>query len=291
MPTTTFTTVDGMMLHETRGGVESFYVPDPLGSLIQAKNTSGTVTYEATYWPYGEVRTETGTNPSSWGFVGLLGYLRDLVDLLYVRARYYRPKSAQWMTVDPMWPGQMAYGYVRQNAVASADPSGLIAGGPNTYDACLALFCSLKAGVDTVTALRNLFKGISDELWKQIKKLLDIAKDLMKKTPPPCDPTDCMKEIKNGLGLLGVIVRAICKYLKGDGKSLYACACAATSVETCKACCKAFGLPETGIYNTCYSACDNFEQIQQTRCGPDIPKGDESGPGPGGVPGQGCRCR
>jgi RHS repeat-associated protein len=126
MPTTTFTTVDGMMLHETRGGVELFYVPDPLGSLIQAKNTSGTVTYEATYWPYGEVRTETGTNPSSWGFVGLLGYLRDLVDLLYVRARYYRPKAGQWMTVDPLWPGQASFRYVYSIPTAWLDLSGRV---------------------------------------------------------------------------------------------------------------------------------------------------------------------
>ena len=83
----TYLTVNGMLLHENRGGVETQYTPDPLGNLIQCRNSAGTKTYEAHYWPYGEIRSETGTNPSPWGFVGLLGYLRDAATLLYVRAR------------------------------------------------------------------------------------------------------------------------------------------------------------------------------------------------------------
>ena len=97
---TTFTTINGMLVHEDRGGVETEYVSDPLGSLVQTRNSSGTKTYEAEYWPYGELQTSTGTNPSSWGYVGLLGYLSDSATRLYVRARYLMTTFARWLTVD-----------------------------------------------------------------------------------------------------------------------------------------------------------------------------------------------
>jgi RHS repeat-associated protein len=122
--TAVFTTVDGMMLHETRGGVESFYVPDPLGSLIQTKNTSGTVTYEATYWPYGEVRTGGVSSVTPFGFCGAWGYYTDATGRLYVRARYYRSSLTRWQTVDPLWPNECAYAYVGGRAVFRTDPSG-----------------------------------------------------------------------------------------------------------------------------------------------------------------------
>ena len=121
----TYTNFGGMLVHENRGGVETEYVNDTLGSLVECRDTSGTKTYEATYWPYGEIRTSTGTNPSPWAFVGLLGYLRETSSRTYVRARYYRQEIARWMTVDPLWPDESAYGYVRGLAVMDVDPSGL----------------------------------------------------------------------------------------------------------------------------------------------------------------------
>ncbi len=123
--TTVFTTINGMLVHEDRGGVETEYVSDPLGSLVQIRNSSGTKTYSAEYWPYGELQTSTGTNPSSWGYVGLLGYLSDVADRLYVRARYYLTKVCRWQTVDPLWPGELPYQYVGSNPVSRTDRSGL----------------------------------------------------------------------------------------------------------------------------------------------------------------------
>ncbi len=111
--TTVFTTINGMLVHEDRGGVETEYVSDPLGSLVQTRNSSGTKTYEAEYWPYGELQTSTGTNPSSWGYVGLLGYLTDFANMLYVRARYLMTKFAMWLTVDSLWPMQPGHVYVK----------------------------------------------------------------------------------------------------------------------------------------------------------------------------------
>jgi RHS repeat-associated protein len=121
-----YTNFAGMLVHEDRGGVETEYVPDTLGSAIGCLQGDATsLSYRAEYWPYGEIQAETGTNPSPWGFVGLLGYLRDLVKLLYVRARYYQPTYGRWLTVDPWWPVLPAYDYVLGLPVSLADPNGL----------------------------------------------------------------------------------------------------------------------------------------------------------------------
>ncbi len=135
MATATFTTVNGMILHENRGGVETFYVPDPLGSLIACNDASGNQTYKVTYWPFGEIRQQSGTNPSPWSFVGLLGYFRDLANLIYVRMRYYRPSLGRWQTADPLNIPELyvtnsgRYSYADNNPVQKADPSGLFAMG------------------------------------------------------------------------------------------------------------------------------------------------------------------
>lgn len=139
-----YTTVGGMLVEEVRGGTVTEYVPDPLGSLAQARNSAGSVVYSAEYWPYGEVRTETGTNPSPWGFVGLLGYFRDALNRLYVRVRTYRPDLARWTSVDPLWPRQPAYTYVADNPTTYVDPSGLT-------PACVA--CGICLGIGAVGAL------------------------------------------------------------------------------------------------------------------------------------------
>ena len=90
-----YTTVNGRVLCENRGGVETFFMPDTLGNVIETRDmATGVKTSETTYWPYGEVRTQTGTNPSPWGFCGIWGYLQDAAARLYVRARYLRAISS-----------------------------------------------------------------------------------------------------------------------------------------------------------------------------------------------------
>jgi hypothetical protein len=70
-----YTTVDGQVLCENRGGVKTLFMPDTLGNVIETRNMdTGAQTSSTTYWPYGEVRTQTGTNPSPFGFCGVWGY-------------------------------------------------------------------------------------------------------------------------------------------------------------------------------------------------------------------------
>jgi RHS repeat-associated protein len=125
----TYVTVHGRLREETRGGVTTRYLGDTLGSVIKTTDTSGNVSSTTTYWPFGEVRTQTGTNPSPWGFCGVWGYLTDAVSRMYVRARHYRADTSRWLSVDPLWPRQSAYHYAADDPISNYDPTGLAAWG------------------------------------------------------------------------------------------------------------------------------------------------------------------
>jgi len=120
-----YTVVNGMMLKETRNGVETEYVPDTNGNLWMTRDMSGNVTSTTDYWPYGEVQTTSGTNPSPLGFGGIVGYITDTLTQLYVRARSYRADRARWVTVDPLWPAILAYEYALDSPALYLDPLGL----------------------------------------------------------------------------------------------------------------------------------------------------------------------
>ena len=130
----TYVTVHGRLREETRGGVTTRYLGDTLGSVIKTTDTSGNVTSTTTYWPFGEVRSQTGTNPSPWGFCGVWGYLTDAVSRMYVRARHYRADTSRWLTVDPWWPLQSGYCYASNQPSTFSDPSGLYESGPGQGD-------------------------------------------------------------------------------------------------------------------------------------------------------------
>jgi len=120
-----YATVNGRLVQENLGGVVTRFVADTLGSVIQTRDASGNQTSLMTYWPFGEVRSSSGTNPSPWWFCGVWGYLRDAATRLYVRARYYRPRESRWNTLDPLWPDESPYGYADADPVGRIDPSGM----------------------------------------------------------------------------------------------------------------------------------------------------------------------
>ncbi|MEQ1822915.1 MAG: RHS repeat-associated core domain-containing protein [Fimbriimonadaceae bacterium] len=120
-----YTTIDGQIIAEKRGGTRRFYGADPLGSVVALYDATGTVTDTFAYWPYGEIRTSTGSSTLNFKFCGTWGYYSDATGRLYVRARVYRDKIARWQTLDPLWPGQSSSRYCNGTPVRAVDSTGL----------------------------------------------------------------------------------------------------------------------------------------------------------------------
>jgi RHS repeat-associated protein len=126
-------------------------------------NSAGNVTAAFRYRAYGQLAQSTAAAPSYFGYVGQLG---DPSGLIYLRARWYDPDAARFLTRDPASgdasaPSSLnAFGYASASPVMLSDPSGTCAPPPGgvgycidrwipSAQACIAVLCS--AG-DTRTA-------------------------------------------------------------------------------------------------------------------------------------------
>jgi RHS repeat-associated protein len=100
-------------------------MPDVLNSTIAIADSSGAITTEYTYEPFGKVTVAGSPNGSSYQYTGREN---DGTGLMYYRARYYRPGLARFVTEDPIgfkggdWN---LYSYVRNSPVRYRDPRGL----------------------------------------------------------------------------------------------------------------------------------------------------------------------
>ena len=139
MGTVRYQTINGEILSEIRGGVRKQYVPDPLGSTVALADSTGAMTDTFEYWPYGEVRSRTGTSVTPFQFVGTLGYYRDSSSRTNVRARTLRADLGRWLTEDPAHRPKSepnAYGYCLQSPVSKLDRSGLRETNTIVLDSC-----------------------------------------------------------------------------------------------------------------------------------------------------------
>ena len=118
------------LISQERGGVESFYLVDGLGSTRVLTNAAGNVTDTATYDAYGNVAQKTGMTQNAYGFAG--EQFDGNVGQYYLRARYYDAGVGRFAGRDPfegdmMQPLSLAkYPYVHGNPVNATDPSGKV---------------------------------------------------------------------------------------------------------------------------------------------------------------------
>ncbi|HLY30572.1 MAG TPA: RHS repeat-associated core domain-containing protein, partial [Ktedonobacterales bacterium] len=87
----------------------------------EALDSTGAVTAQNLYLPYGGGRYSNGTMPTSKGFTG---QRRDVTGLDYYNARYYDPGLGQFTSADSTPNGINRYGYVKGNPETATDPSG-----------------------------------------------------------------------------------------------------------------------------------------------------------------------
>ena len=119
--------MNGEIVGEKRGGQHRVLTSDPQGNVIDVRDSSGTQLASYNYWPYGGLRTSTGSIVNPWRYSGAWGAYFDGASY-YMRARVFRPDLTRWMTVDPLWSeagGLLAY---------------VLGGGPNA-----AIDCKLPA--------------------------------------------------------------------------------------------------------------------------------------------------
>ena len=105
-----------------------FFHQDHLGSTNIITNEQGQQTLLMEYFPFGEVKVRTGSDPVTHTFTG---HEEDLeTDLIYANARYYDPKIGRFITPDtyvqsPEDPQSLnRYAYARNNPVKYVDPTG-----------------------------------------------------------------------------------------------------------------------------------------------------------------------
>jgi RHS repeat-associated protein len=105
-------------------GAVLYYHHDQAGSTRLLTSPSGAVAATYTYDPFGGLISQTGATdtPLRWA-----GQYQDSTDsIYYLRARYYDPASAQFLTRDPLEAiTGSPYGYAADNPVTASDPTGL----------------------------------------------------------------------------------------------------------------------------------------------------------------------
>ncbi|MDD4964542.1 MAG: hypothetical protein PHI11_11565 [Gallionella sp.] len=124
----------GLVAQIDSANADHYYHFDPTGSTLALTNATGLVTDSYAYTPYGETTTN-GTALNPFRYVGKLGVMDDGNGMQFMRARYYRPDIARFMSLDQLAGSANKpqtlnrYVYATGNPVMGVDPSGLFSDG------------------------------------------------------------------------------------------------------------------------------------------------------------------
>lgn len=111
---------DGNPLEQlVNGSPTAWYHHDQIGSTRVLTDSGGAVTATLTYDAYGRTSAVTGTATTPLGYNGQ--YTDPETGLIYLRARYYDPATAQFLSRDPLVATTgSAYGYVDDDPLNDA---------------------------------------------------------------------------------------------------------------------------------------------------------------------------
>ncbi|MCL4507181.1 MAG: RHS repeat-associated core domain-containing protein [Chloroflexi bacterium] len=122
---------NGQQVAVREGVTLTFVHGDHLGSASLTTDISGTVVSEMRYYPFGEVRWQSGTMPTDRTFTGQRAENQSAVgSLMDYGARFYSPLLGRFISADSIVPrpgdpqAHNRYSYVRNSPLAYIDPSG-----------------------------------------------------------------------------------------------------------------------------------------------------------------------
>lgn len=151
---------------------------DTLGSVLTTTDATGMVNAASDYDEYGLPQPAGGAEPiASVTRFGYAGEYSDPTGYLYLRARYFDPTTAQFLSVDPLVSATGdPYGYTVGNPLQFADPLGL------WPDIDFDLGQTAKAIFAPVIASWNLVSGVaySQTPWgraDQVNQFLQVYAD------------------------------------------------------------------------------------------------------------------
>jgi RHS repeat-associated protein len=114
------------LIDATSGNAVRFFHFDRVGSTLALTAGNGSVTDAYAYSPYGVPLGHTGTSPQPFTYVGKFGVRNEpAAGLYHMRARYYDPLTARFLSRDPIGP--------KLEDIRSLDPYQYAAGNPLTY--------------------------------------------------------------------------------------------------------------------------------------------------------------
>jgi RHS repeat-associated protein len=115
------------LLSRRANAQSTFYAFDPQGSVSQRSDAGGAVLSSHLFDAHGREATAPSAEP--FGYKARWGYYSDAeTGLLLLTHRHYDPQKGRFLTRDPIGHlgGVNVYGYVKNNPVNAADPTGLI---------------------------------------------------------------------------------------------------------------------------------------------------------------------
>ena len=117
----------GLVAHIDANGTARYYHGDHLGSTIALTDSSGNVTDQFNYTPYGELMARTGTTDTPYTFCGRHGVYWEGGALYHMKARYYRADLARFISMDPLGiaGGVNLYAYANGDPIRFLDALGL----------------------------------------------------------------------------------------------------------------------------------------------------------------------
>ncbi len=150
---------------------------DQQGSTRLITSSTGTIEGKCTYGAYGTTTCE-GAATTPLGYDGQ--YTDSDTGLIYLRARYYDPATAQFLTVDPaLSKTHEPYAYVGDKPLMSIDPSG---------ECATARTAALNSTAEECKKLLGSIEGTARELVKRLKQMEENRRRL-----PPAEVKNYIK--------------------------------------------------------------------------------------------------